>query len=191
MSYDFAENHPLGTVWVTDRFSYLNIPRCASVSIKTMMRNQFAATHETTPRGPLFTVIRDPFDRLVSGIIKYADHNHHDLDGVIEETIRRLRWPPFYPFDEHTTPQHVFIVHPVAAVLPVEDLRVRLPALFEEWGLPVPNMGRENVTDRSLTRRVADKLRPHYSPTVFPLDTTIYRHVSHSDTVQGIVASGS
>ena len=193
MTYQFTKTHPLGTVWVSDQYQvgYLNIPCCASESLKPMMAEYGAVEqHHVDPGVRLFTVVRDPFDRLVTAINRYAVRYNHNLSEVVEDTIRRLQHPPWQPFDEHSTPQWTFMVYPIDMIVPLESLTVRLPAVFEEWGLPTPTVRHVNRTPPEKTLQIAEAIRPHYSPTVFPLDTTLYRQVSHSDTVQGIVGAG-
>lgn len=97
------------------RIVYLNIPRCASTSLKEHLERH-GFTYDQSgqferPDGWLaFTVVREPTDRYVSGLIQFWKGEHGNLAEKINVELRALsvyRRPVVH--DTHLIPQSAFL----------------------------------------------------------------------------------
>lgn len=94
-------SHPIGHHWTDGAKAYVNIPRCASASIKTSITDAgwYEATGPIAPGMPAMAVIRHPYDRYWSGVREFEARHGRSADRSIVRV-----------WDEHTMPQYVFLM---------------------------------------------------------------------------------
>lgn len=156
--WEFAAwGHTKGSCLVHDGYGVvcLNIPKCASVSMKTLLRplgfvyrDDGAFTMPSHFRA--FAVVRDPVDRYVSAILQYHKTQRADVplaelaDIVLDEMLAFGR--PLIN-DAHAIPQAAFFDEriPITATVAIDRLD-GVMTLLRWWGVPVTGPEpRENV----------------------------------------------
>lgn len=169
MTYKFTNAHPLGTVWLQYGTSaYLNIPKCGSSAIKSVLEPMGYRRYNGaySPFWTVFTVVRHPYDRLVSGIVEYARRNKLSPIAVAQSVRGAMDAGLYEPLDEHTTPQHTFITMPVDEVFVLEDL----DPLARFLGIPsIPPRRRTDLTTLAGVRDVLGAVD------VDPIDYTLWQ----------------
>ena len=165
---------PAGTCYISEKYrlTYLNIPKVASSSLKEALvpigfsRSEFFVKPEgwTT-----FAFLRDPFDRLVSGVLEIARRRDehvgdtaHEFARALNDSRHTLQYVDEQMEDAHLQPQHDFLVpwNPVDHFYRFEDvelLPLALNALGVEEKCVVP---RENVSEPSVKDLVRSVLEP-------------------------------
>ena len=83
--------------------TYLEIPKSGCSSIKAHVNP--SPTDENVPKYQVFTVVRDPIDRFISGYMELKRQKKTDLG--FSEFILHVESDGF--FDRHIVPQDVFI----------------------------------------------------------------------------------
>jgi len=93
-----------------DNHSFILIPKCASTSIEqAMIRNKAIYSAELPDENEkFFTVIRDPFDRWITGVHQYIKDNISGQYDLFMETMRIIKDGNII-FDEHTLPMTYFL----------------------------------------------------------------------------------
>lgn len=179
MTYQYSKSHPLGTVWVNSQYRivYLNIPKNASSTLKAELgpRGFQQAGFQYDDSWRTFTVIREPRDRLISGLCEYAWRNGLDNVKVAKQAAEQLQAGVWKPLDEHTTPQHEFILFPISVLIPMEDVTLGVPRLLRRWGMgSIPDIPKHRVTEPAYKQQVADVLaKVEWTPN--PVDELLYQ----------------
>lgn len=91
--------HRIGEHWTDGHQAYVNIPRNASTTITAVLaENGWHKRHDPTDL-PAVAVVRDPYDRYWSGVREYERRHNRQADRSVVRV-----------WDEHTLPQHVFLM---------------------------------------------------------------------------------
>lgn len=178
MTYRFV-NHPLGTTWANAdyKLAFLNIPKNASTAIKKFLEPYgFRRTPQLGGDGwQVFTVLREPFGRYVSGLAEYALRKGYDPIMVAKKSADLMARGLWTPFDEHTVPQHAFITIPVDQVFRIEEVGRYIPPWLKARGVPIKEetVPRGRTSNKETLNTIRDIVRDGYQPD--PVDDLLWR----------------
>ena len=105
----YAE-HPYGLNWFSKEanLAFVNIPKCASSTIKYILKERGFKLTNTVQKGiPAVAVIREPYSRYISGLLQYWRRNLKK-EVSLEEWVSGIKEVEI--FDEHTEKQILFLI---------------------------------------------------------------------------------
>ena len=132
-----------------DALAWLQIPKCASNSVHAAMMSHGGARvrhGDWVKPGDVysFAVVREPVERLASGIDQIARMTSNPATDVCRwfQGWLRAGWAGEGPqrwqrVDRHLTPQHEFVTpwHPIDEWVPAPLVDERVPAIMAERGI--------------------------------------------------------
>ncbi len=161
-----AHAHEHGLCWAHPGAGvcYINIPRCASHVLKRALG--CCGFHETNVTALdlreywIWTVLRDPFERFVSGFCEYQIRNRKQPGGTLSvaQVVDRL----YERFDEHFERQSWFVEGIKIDYFARQELLSCDIAIVEERLNTRLPLGFDNVTDlaaKKPVRKIAWELR--------------------------------
>lgn len=150
---------------VEQKIYVLTIPKCGSSALKQMSGFRFTVNWVKEPGWTTLVVLRDPFERVVSGLQQMARGRQKDprrvAEGFVDSVERRLLWVDDYE-DPHLFPQAWYLPpwNPVDFVARFEDLSCFPEILSQHFDLRIDLLPVENVSSLTTSEEVRQILLP-------------------------------
>lgn len=162
-------------VFYRDQIGYIDIPRCGSTSIRSLLSSLDFKAKEFSERPELWlwTVVRHPFSRLISGVSGYANarlllggHADHEVIlDVARHVAANFREGMYRPLSEHTVPQVEYISWKPDTVIKLDNIE-KVSSLLAKHGFGPVEIPHLQAAEKDLKTAIAEILAPHYDQVV-------------------------